>query len=79
MLMLTNNDKEYIENLYKTFLSNLKCLFENNNVKSAIDCYKILSNMLRKGLFSNEGVINFDTNFNYLSLPNMEYIGIQVM
>lgn len=79
MLMLTNNDKEYIENLYKTFLSNLKCLFENNNVKSAIDCYKILSNMLRKGLFSNEGVIIFDTNFNYLSLANIDHPGMQVM
>ena len=79
MLKLTNNDKEYIENSYKSFLSNLKCLFEKNNINSAIDCYKILSNMLRQGLFSNEGTINFDTNFNYLSLPNMDYIGIQVI
>lgn len=79
MLKLTNNDKEYIENLYKTFLSNLKYLFEKNNIKSAIDCYRILSSMLRQGLFSSEGTISFDTDFNYLSLPNIDYIGIQVM
>lgn len=79
MLNLTSNDKELIENSYKSFLSNLKDLFENNQIKSAVDCYRILSNMLRNGQFCIDGTISFDTTFNYLDLPNMGCIGAQVM
>ena len=79
MLNLTNNDKELIENLYKSFLSNLKCLFTTNQIKNALDCYKILSIMLRNGQFCVDETIDFNTKFKYLSLPNMDCRGAQVM
>ena len=35
--------------------------------------------MLRNGQFSKDGIIDFDDNFNYLNLPNLDFIGTQVM
>lgn len=76
---LTSNDKEFIENLYKSFLINLKYLFKNKQIKNALDCYKILTMMLRNGQFSIEKRIDFNDNFKYLPLSNTNYSGIQVM
>lgn len=79
MLKLTDDDKVVIDNGYKNFLYNLKFIFKNSEIKSALVCYKILTAMLRNGQFSIEKNIIFDDEFKYLSLSNMNNIGTQVM
>lgn len=68
-----------MDSLTESFLLHLKYIFVNNQITSAVDCYRILSNMLKNGCFSMVGKIYFDDNFNYLHFSNMECAGIQVM
>lgn len=79
MLKLTSDDKTFIENSYKSFLYNLIYLFKNSEINNALDCYKILCNMLRNGQFCIEGTISFNDSFEYLPLADMDYSGVQVM
>lgn len=79
MLKLTNKDKETIEISYKTFLINIKNFIEMSCLTNGIECYKVLYKMLINGQFSIDRTMCFDTDFNYLNLPNIYSDGAQVM
>lgn len=79
LLYLTNEDKEMINSSYKSFLLNLKYLLSSQTDKNALECAKIIINMLQKGMFSTGRKVHFDNDFKYLYLPNMNSDGVQVL
>lgn len=79
MLYLTNEDKMVVTDCYKSFLKNLQCFIDSYHPKNWLECYAIVVNMLRAGQFCIDQTIDFNVQFNYLPLPNMENIGAQVM
>ena len=71
MLYLTNKDQAIVENNYRNFLESLKNNLTSANIKTSLECYAAITNLLKTGHFSFTGKINYQTSFAYLDLPNM--------
>lgn len=78
MFDLTIDDKEFIDNSYKSFLLNLKFFLECGKDRDALEYSKIVIDMLHKGQFSMNRKIVFCNDHNYLSLPSIISNGVYV-
>lgn len=79
MLDLTANDKVLMNDLYKDFLHNLKLFLKQNKEENILHYIKIILNMLHNGKFSQNGIIYFSNDYDYLYLPSIISSGTQVM
>lgn len=71
MLYLTTSDKSLLEKDYRTFLLSLKTNLSNSNIQNVLELYALINYLLRTGKFSWQETISYQSNFNYLALPNM--------
>lgn len=79
MLRFTDSDKKKVRDAYKMVLLNLKDYLQQYGVKDEVEYSTIFFYMLHEGLFSMNGVLCFDNNFDYLGLPVEMSQGVQVM
>lgn len=74
-----NEDKEKIQVAYRDFLLQLKKYLQQYSIENELEYCKILFQILHSGLFSMDGILRFDNNFDYLPLPLTLSQGVQVM
>lgn len=79
MLKFTEHDREVLNHSYEEILLNLRDYLKKYNHEDMIDCSKVLIHMLHSGLFSMEGVIHFENDYDYLPLSAEISLGVHVM